>query len=140
MDIVNSLLKHHEEIRGLFEKAGHDKRRFGDLKKMLDVHHGNEELYFLNEVMKKEGIGKPAAEAFEEHYLITFMLNDLAQFPKESRRWSVKYEILEEFTEHHLREEEENIFHHVRGVMDKKDLAELGKEYEMVTRRQLEAL
>jgi hypothetical protein len=140
MDIVNVLLKHHEEIRELLEKVSHDKRRFGDLKKNLEVHHANEEAYFLREIMEKNEIGPPAAEAWEEHYIITFMLEDLDNFPRENKRWSVKFEVFEEFTEHHLREEEENIFRHVRSFLDSKELEELGKQYETVKSRQLEAL
>jgi hypothetical protein len=139
-DIINSLLKHHEEIRQLFEKTDHDKRRFGELKKNLEVHHTNEEAYLLREIMDKAEVGEPAAEACEEHYIITFMLGDLDNFPRESKRWVVKYEVLQEFTEHHLQEEEEHIFRYVHGVLDKKELEELGRQYETVKRRQLEAL
>jgi hypothetical protein len=126
MDIVNALLKHHEEIRELLEKATHDKRRFGELKKNLEVHHVNEEAYFLREIMEKPEVGEPAAEAYEEHYIITFMLGDLDNFPRESKRWSVKYEVLQEFTEHHLKEEEEHIFRYVRNTLKKKRAGRTG--------------
>jgi hypothetical protein len=140
MDIVNVLLKHHEEIRELFEKTSHDKRRFSELRKYIEVHHSNEEAYFLREIMEKPEVGEPAAEAYEEHYIITFMLADLDNFPRESQRWNVKYEVFQEFTEHHLKEEEENIFRYVHSTLNKKELEELGKQYDTVTRRQLEAL
>jgi hypothetical protein len=140
MDIVEALLKHHVEIRDLLEKAGHEKQRFGQLRKNLEVHHRNEELYFLNHILDKDEVGEPAAEAAEEHYIITLMLADLENFPRDHKRWPVKYEIFEEFTEHHLKEEEEDIFRSVRKMMHRKDLEELGKEYETVKKRQMEAL
>lgn len=140
MDIVDALLKHHEELRDLLAKAHHEKQRFGELKKNLEVHHRNEELYFLNHILEKEDVEEEAAEAAEEHHIITLMLADLENFPRNHKRWPVKYEILQEFIEHHLKEEEEDIFRKVRKVMHKKDLEELGQEFEMVKKRQLAAL
>ena len=140
MDIVDALLKHHKEIRELMEKAAHDKRKFATLKKHLEVHHRNEELYFLNEIKNKSGIGDEAAEAAEEHYYIDFMLRDLERFPHDNKRWGVKFGILQEFTEHHLKEEEEDIFREIHKVMEKRELEEMGKEFETVKKRQLEAL
>ncbi|MDA8165474.1 MAG: hypothetical protein M0017_10645 [Desulfobacteraceae bacterium] len=140
MDIVDALLKHHGEIRFLLQKAGHEKQRFGGLRKNLEVHHRNEELYFLNHILDKEEVGDAAAEAEEEHYVISFMLAALENFPHDHKRWAVKYEILEEFTEHHLKEEEEDIFRWVRKYLPRKDLEELGRDYEMVKKRQMEAL
>jgi hypothetical protein len=138
MDIVDALLKHHKEIRELLPK-GLEKGRFSLLRKYLEVHHRNEELYFLKPILEKEEVAEQAAEAAEEHHVVNFMLADLGNFPRDHKRWPVKYGILAEFMDHHLDEEEE-IFREIRPLLHKKVREDLGKEYETVTKRQLEAL
>lgn len=140
MDIVDALLKHHKEIQELLPKAGHEKKRFDLLRKQLEIHEYNEDVYFLNLIREKKEVGEHAAKAVEEHHVIRLMLVDLENFPRNHDRWLPKYEVFQDFTERHLKREEENIFRWVRQVMHKKELQGLGEEYEAAANRQMEAI
>lgn len=140
MKIVEALKQHHEEIRDLFSKTEKDARNFDKLKKSLEVHHTNEEKYFLDESKKKSETKEESLEAFEEHHAIVYLLEDLDNFPKDNERWKIKLKVLKELVDHHFEEEEDELFDQAAETMDDEELEKLGDEYIKVKQEQLEAL
>lgn len=69
---------------------------------------------------KKEKARHGALEAIEEHHVIEMLLNELSDFPRDHERWVIKLEVLEEYTRHHLEEEESDVFPEVSYVLDEK--------------------
>ena len=55
------------------------------------------------------------------------LLQELTHYPKEHERWAVKLEVFEEYTRHHLDEEEEDIFPGKSDVFDQSQLNHLGE-------------
>ncbi len=140
MDIVEALLRHYEVLRDLFETTAREEKRFIDLIRHLDVHNRNEELFFLNRTISNKEITYEALESKEEHHIINIMVNDLIYFPMDDRRWKVRFGILHEFTEHHLKEEEEDLFQQSRQFLNKTELEKLGNAFERNKKTQLSAL
>ncbi len=140
MKIVDALLQHHEEIRDLFEKTNNDARHFDSLKKNLEVHHKNEEKYLLDISKKKSDLKDESLESIEEHYAIVMLLEDLENFPKNDERWKVKLKVLKELVDHHLEEEEEDLFPKVTKDMKDDLLEELGEDYQKTKEEQLAVL
>lgn len=140
MNIFEVLETHHDKLRNLFEKVLSDPSNFYELSKHLRVHHENEEKILLEVLVDRSDLRGETLESIEEHRVIERMLIDLKDFPMENERWKVKLQILQEFTEHHLEEEEEDLFKGGRKLLTGDQVEEMGNLYERRRDRQLEAL
>lgn len=140
MNIFETIEAHHDVLRNLFEKALSDPANFDELNKNLRVHHENEEQILLQALARQEKLRDEALESIEEHRIIEWMLIDLKDFPREDERWRIKLEILQEFTEHHLEEEEEDLFKDGRKLLPGDRTEEMGNLFDLRKNQQLEVL
>ncbi len=140
MNIFDALEKDHDEIRELFKKVKENPDEFPKLKKHLEVHHRNEENYLLNEIKKNDEFRDEALESIEEHYVLDFLLLDLGNFPKDDERWQVKLGVLKEVVDHHLNEEEEDLFKDGRDKVDEEKQKKWGEEFQKEKDEQLKVL
>ncbi len=140
MNIFEALTKHHEVMRQLFDKTAAESSVFPDLKNHLQVHHKNEEK-ILYDVLKTKGpTRKDAIEAVEEHHVIELLLVELENFPRDHERWAIKFEVLEEYTKHHFKEEETEIFPEGAKVLDASEAEDMAVRFEAVKDKQLAVL
>jgi len=140
MNIFEAIEAHHDVLRNLFEGAISDASKFEELYNNLRVHHENEENILLVVLADHKELRDEALESIEEHRIIERMLLDLKGFPRENERWRIKLEILQEFTEHHLEEEEEDLFKTGRKLLPGKQMEEMGKRFETSRKQQLAVL
>jgi hypothetical protein len=127
--ITTALIDHHDEMLKLVKEIKKDPSRFYLLKKHLDIHHELEEDLLLSKLNVKKEIKDESLESQEEHFVLNILLLDLADFPKDNSRWMVKFKIFEEFLDHHLSEEEDDLFPEVENILTKKEQAELGAQF-----------
>ena len=138
--ITVALTDHHKEIRKMMKEAPKSMANYLKLKKHLDIHHQLEEDIFLNKLHKIEAIKDDSLESKEEHFVLNILLLDLADFPMDHERWKVKYKVLEEIIDHHLTEEEEDLFPLAEKKLDKKVLNKMGDEFLKMKEKQLKVL
>ena len=138
--ITVALTDHHKEIRKLMKAAPKSRKNYLTLKKHLDIHHQLEEDIFLSKLHKIEAIKDNSLESQEEHFVLNILLLDLADFPMDHERWEVKYKVLEEIIDHHLTEEEEDLFPLAEKKLDKKELNKMGDEFLKMKEKQLKVL
>lgn len=140
MNIFEALTKHHDTMRELFDKAAANSNLFEDLKNHLRVHHRNEEK-ILYDVMKTKGpTRKDAIEAVEEHHVIELLLVELENFPQDHERWAIKLEVLEEYTKHHFKEEETEVFPEGAKVLNTAEAEDMAVRFETIKAKQLAVL
>lgn len=137
--ITKALIAHHEEMRKLAKEVQKDSSKFIFLKKHLDVHHELEEDLLLSKLHSIKKIKDESLESQEEHVILNFALLDLADFPKDNERWMVKFKVFEEILDHHLTEEEEELFPDAEKILDKKDQTDLGAKFEELKKQRLSA-
>ena len=65
-------------------------------------------------------------EAYEEHALVKRLLEELASAPKDDEQWTAKFTVLKENVEHHVEEEEGEMFQKARKVLSEDEIEELG--------------
>ena len=130
-----TLLKHdHDKVKGMLDKLDDTTERaevtrtegLAKLKQELTVHEAIEEeiLYpALIEFAKTKDI---TLEAFEEHHVVDMIMAELEQTPVEDETWAAKLTVMKENLEHHIEEEEDDMFKKARQVMDEAELEELG--------------
>ena len=134
MDALTLLKDDHDKVKGMLDKLEKTTERaevtrteaLQALKQELTIHETIEEeiLYpALKEFAKTRDI---ALEAYEEHHVVDSILAELEQTPVDDETWAAKLTVMKENLEHHIEEEEEEMFKQARQVMDEGDLWELG--------------
>lgn len=135
MKATELLKKQHREVKGLFrqvKKASDTRgRRAGmdEIAAKLEAHMRIEEEIFYPAVQE---IGTKKAEeivleAFEEHHVAALVLGELPSVDPKDERFEAKMTVLEELIEHHVEEEEEEMFA-LAEKLGADRLAELGEE------------
>lgn len=137
--IIEALIDHHNEMRDLIKEIKDDQSKYILLKKHLDIHHELEEDLLLNELNEVKEVKDESLESQEEHFVLNILLLDLADFPKDHYRWQVKFKVLEEVIDHHLEEEEDDLFPEAEKHLPKQKLEELGKKFLKLKKQRLSA-
>ena len=65
-------------------------------------------------------------EAYEEHHVVDTIMAELEDTPVGDETWAAKLTVMKENLEHHIEEEEDDMFKKARQVMDEAELQELG--------------
>jgi hypothetical protein len=134
MDPIKMLKQDHDEVKALFEKLDKSTERaevtrtdgLEQLRQKLDVHETIEEeiLYpALKEHAKTKAI---TLEAYEEHHVVDMVMAELEATPVDDETWAAKLTVAKENVEHHIEEEEDQMFKQARQVMDEAELGALG--------------
>jgi iron-sulfur cluster repair protein YtfE (RIC family) len=134
MDPIKLLKADHDEVKALLGKLDETTERaevtrtegLATLKQKLDVHETIEEeiLYpALKEFAKTKDI---ALEGYEEHHVVDMIMAELEATPVTDETWAAKLTVTKENLEHHIEEEEDQMFKQARQVMDPDELEELG--------------
>ncbi|MDQ3172711.1 MAG: hemerythrin domain-containing protein [Acidobacteriota bacterium] len=138
MDAFKLLKSDHEKVAGILEKLEGTTERalktreelFTQLKTELDIHAGIEEKIFYPVLEKAEESRDITLEAFEEHRLVKQLLGELEAEVKDDEKWTAKFTVLKEQIEHHVEEEEGEMFKKARKVLSKEEIEELGARME----------
>jgi hypothetical protein len=143
-----TLLKNdHKHVAGILQKLEDTSERavktreelFTQLKKELDVHTEIEEKIFYPVLEKAEETRDIALEAFEEHRLVKQLLSELEAGAKDDEEWTAKFTVLKENVEHHVEEEEGEMFKKARKVLSGEEIEILGTRMEKAKRQKTAA-
>ena len=133
MDAVDLLLQQHQQMERLLARAleveepDERKRRFTEIADLLTVHITSEEEVFYPAV-KASRTEDILLESLEEHLGIKRVIADLMGVPCEDETFDAKTKVLKEQVEHHVKEEETDLFPKVRKIMDRDTLLALAQE------------
>jgi iron-sulfur cluster repair protein YtfE (RIC family) len=137
MNAIELLKEDHDKVDKLFQKVkatpdGDHKELFEQIKAELDVHTHIEETIFYPK-LKEEGddeLKDIVLEGIEEHRQAKMFLKELAALTDDSEKFDPKLKVLMEDVEHHVVEEEGEMFKLVEEQFDAPVLEELGAEME----------
>ena len=139
MGAIDLLEQQHREVEKLFaslEKATRkeNKRRlFEKIADKLAVHAAIEEHHFYPTV-KARRTEDILLESLEEHLSIKRVLADLLEMDADDETFDAKTKVLQEQVEHHVGEEENDLFPKVKKLLNATELDAL--EQEMVAEQQ----
>lgn len=143
-DAIRLLLDDHENIKRLLRRLedttenGVKTRRqlFAEIKRELVAHSAIEEefLYPAVEEVADEEMADEVAHSYEEHHVVDVLLDELMDLDPSDEAWGAKVHVMRENLEHHIREEEEDLFPYARKVIEADELLELGED--MAERRE----
>jgi hemerythrin superfamily protein len=138
MNAFTLLKADHKKVAAIFEKLEPTTERgvktreelFAKLKNELDVHARIEEdiLYpRLKEIDETEDL---TLESYEEHAVVKTLLGELDALNKDDETWGAKLKVLQENVEHHVEEEEGELFPKAQKHLSTEELNELGAKLE----------
>jgi hemerythrin superfamily protein len=130
---LDMLESQHREVEDLFEKLekadrGERKQKlFTQIADKLAVHASIEEVAFYPAVKAKrtEDI---LLESLEEHLGIKRVLSDLIDLDADDETFDAKAKVLQEQVEHHVEEEEGDLFPKVKKIFDEETLVAIAQQ------------
>jgi hemerythrin superfamily protein len=133
MDVLEFLKDDHDEVKSVFKKldkakGAEAKRLWDQLREMLTLHEQMEETHFYPQLKKEPTAEDLILESYEEHHVLDVLIGEISQFEPSDEQWTPKIQVLHENTEHHIKEEETELFPKVRKIWDKSRREEVGKE------------
>jgi len=134
MNAFELLKSDHKKVAGIMEKIDGTTERalktreelFTQLKTELDIHAEIEETILYPVLEKADESRDITLEAFEEHRLVKQLLGELESEAKDDEKWTAKFTVLKENVEHHVEEEEGEMFKKARKVLSNEEIEELG--------------
>ena len=138
MNVYALLEADHKKVAGIFEKLESTTERalktrqslFEELNSELSLHAAVEEQHFYPALKDAEETRDITFEAVEEHAVVKRLLKELDTAAKDTEEWTAKLTVLREMVEHHVEEEEDEMFKKARKVLTAEQAQELGATIE----------
>ena len=148
MNAFTLLKTDHKTVAGIMEKIDGTTERaiktraelFTQLKTELDIHAMIEETILYPVLEKADPTHDVTLEAYEEHRLVKQLLGELESEAKDTEEWTAKFTVLKENVEHHVEEEEGEMFKKVRKALSQEEIETLGARLEEAKGKQKAAV
>lgn len=133
MDAFNLLKEDHRKVEGLFEQLESSRgaaklRVFEQIKMELDLHTHIEEKIFYPALEKPRATHELTLEAYEEHDVVKKLLREMSKAKSATEEWEAQAKVLQENVEHHVEEEENELFPKAQSALSEEEIEELGEE------------
>ena len=139
-DAIALLKTDHATVKKMFEKEAKLTKKdsekkaglFNQLKAALEVHAAIEEEIFYPAVKKarSEHVKDEVREAYEEHKQMKSLLAQVSSITPADETYDMKIKVLKEDVEHHVKEEEGEMFPDAKRFLGEGRLVELGAQLE----------
>lgn len=139
-DAITLLKKDHATVKKMFAQeeklTKHDHEQkikvFRQIKAALEVHATIEEEIFYPAVKKarSEHVKDEVREGYEEHKQIKSLLAQISAITPADESWDMKIKVLMEDVEHHVKDEEGEMFPDAKKFLGESRLMELGAALE----------
>jgi iron-sulfur cluster repair protein YtfE (RIC family) len=103
---------------------------FATIKGELTLHEIVEEEIFYPALKAHPKAQDIVLEGYEEHHVVDLLMGELEALDVSDERWGAKATVMKENIEHHIEEEEGEMFRHARQVFDAAELDDLGARME----------
>jgi hemerythrin-like domain-containing protein len=132
MDPFKLLEADHRNVEKLFTQLesaqGAAKLRvFEQIRTELELHTHIEEKIFYPALEKPEETHDLTLEAYEEHAVVKDLLKQLGRAKTANDEWEAQAKVLKENVEHHVQEEENELFQKAEDALNQEDLEALGE-------------
>ena len=132
-DATELLKADHDRVDELFNKVkanedGNNKDVFQTIRQELELHTHVEEQIFYPNLLENgdEELQKIVREGLEEHGQVKTLLTEMGPMSGDDEKFKAKLQVLMENVEHHVEEEEREMFPMVHDQLDEQMLVRLG--------------
>jgi hemerythrin-like domain-containing protein len=138
VDALELLKTDHDKVKKLLAELESTTERgvrtreelFATIKGELTVHEIIEEEIFYPELKTHPRAKDIVLEGYEEHNVVDTLMRELEETPVDDETWGPKAKVMQENIEHHIQEEEGDMFKAARQVFEKSELDDLGRRME----------
>ena len=143
MDAIGLLKKDHSYIQGLFNKFDRVNRNnfdkkfkiYDEIRAELELHTHVEEEFFYPVVKELGPQGKAlVSEAMREHKDVNTLIGQIDRLESSDANFDDRVQSLIEQAEHHIGEEEQEIFQFVQENCSREQLQDIGRAIHDVVR------
>jgi hypothetical protein len=142
MDAIALLKADHDKVKRLLAELETTTERgvktreqlYTTIRKEMTVHEIIEEEIFYPALKNHPKATEIVLEGYEEHHVVDLLMGELDATPYDDEQWGPKAKVMQENIEHHIEEEEGDMFVKARQVFDRSELEELGAQ--MTARKQ----
>lgn len=132
MDAFQLLKEDHRKVEQLFsqlERASGKAKLdvFKQIKTELELHTHVEEKVFYPALEEPEQTHDLTLEAYEEHAVVKKLLKELSRAKTANDEWEAQAKVLQENVEHHVEEEENELFKKADKALSAEELEELSE-------------
>ena len=138
MDAIALLKADHDKMKKLLNELESTTERgvktrtelFATIKGELTLHEIVEEEIFYPELKAHPKAKDIVLEGYEEHHVVDLLMSELEALDVDDETWGPKALVMRENVEHHMEEEEVDMFKKARQVFDAAQLDELAERME----------
>ena len=132
-DAIELLLREHRRFEQLLkegeettERARKGRRELlATLTSELNAHELMEEKVLYPALQSHPQARDIVLEGYEEHHVADLIVAELQQVATNDEQWGAKFKVLKENIEHHIEEEEGEMFRTARGLFSREELLAL---------------
>jgi len=144
MTIFQLLKNDHRTVLGLFneiEKTDQNEpadclKLYQQAREELLVHIVAEEKAMYPRLIQEDETRSMGFEALEEHDLARHLMQQINDLDPQDERWTAKVTVLQEIVEHHIEDEEQEIFPKMKTTFKARDLEEMARDVEQIKSEQ----
>ena len=134
MDAISLLKADHDKVKKLLSDGEETTERdeatrtdlFAKIKAEMLIHERIEEEIFYPELKSHPKAKDIVLEGYEEHHVVDEIMGELEALPVTDETWGAKFKVMKENIEHHIEEEEGEMFKTARQVFEADELESLG--------------
>jgi Hemerythrin HHE cation binding domain len=134
MDAMSLLKEDHLKVKKMLAELESTTERgvktreelFTKVKQELVVHEAIEEEIFYPALKEHPKTKEIALEGYEEHHVVDTVMAEIEGVAYDDEKWGAKFTVMKENLEHHIEEEEGEMFKQAKQVFDQDELTQLG--------------
>jgi hemerythrin-like domain-containing protein len=150
MDALKLLTEDHDRIKKMLADGEKTTERgektrtelFEKLKETMVAHESMEEQVLYPTLKAHPKAKDLTLEAYEEHHVVDLIFEELEKTPVTDDDWLAKFTVAKENIEHHIEEEEGEMFKACRQIFSTEELEQMGArmaEIQMAAKQVLSA-
>jgi hemerythrin-like domain-containing protein len=133
-DAIQLLETDHRRMEDLLKKGEETTTRgvktrtelLNTLTRELNAHEHIEETVLYPALRSHPEAKDIVLEGYEEHHVADLIVKELHGLARDDEQWGPKFKVLKENIEHHIEEEEDDMFPKARGIFSREELQQLG--------------
>jgi len=133
VDCLQLLKEQHDEAKALFKQLDKAEgaaaaKLWSELSTRLSMHEELEEKHLYPELKRTKTTEELVLESYQEHHVMHLLIDEIGKLKPDDEAFHPKVTVLQENTEHHIEEEEKELFPKVRKIWDADKRREVGEK------------
>jgi len=128
-DLFSLLKQDHRKMMNLFSRLIDQEEMsaeiFSQIQQGLDRHMKSEEEFFYPALEREDESHDLTLEAEEEHHVSKVVMGEVSGMSMSDDHWLPKVKVLRELVDHHIHEEEEELFSKAQDVLSQDQIRDI---------------